>query len=39
MVYMGVMYALALGIYLVARAYRKSKGIAVDKIYKEIPLE
>jgi len=39
MIYMIVMYALALGIYLTSRWYRKKKGIAVDKIYKEIPLE
>jgi basic amino acid/polyamine antiporter, APA family len=39
LVYMGAMYVVALGIYLGARWYRKSRGIDLDKIYKEIPVE
>jgi hypothetical protein len=37
---MGVMYLLALGIYLGARFYRRrSEGIDLGMIYKEIPVE
>ncbi|HLB47407.1 MAG TPA: hypothetical protein VJL59_10420, partial [Anaerolineales bacterium] len=39
LVFMGVMYLLALGIYLGARFYRKGRGVDVDLIYKEIPVE
>jgi hypothetical protein len=36
---MGAMYLLAIVIYIVARSYRKSHGVDLDKIYKEIPVE
>jgi amino acid transporter len=39
LVYMGAMYVLALIIYLVARSVRKSQGVDLDLIYKEIPVE
>ncbi len=38
-IYMVVMYALALGIYLFFRSYRKQEGIDIDKVHKEIPVE
>jgi APA family basic amino acid/polyamine antiporter len=38
-IFMMVMYALALGIYLGFRAYRRREGIDIDKVYKEIPVE
>ena len=39
-IFMLVMYGLALGIYLGVRSYRKRReGIDVDMIYKEIPVE
>jgi hypothetical protein len=33
------MYLLAIVIYLGARMMRKSQGIDLDKVYKEIPVE
>jgi hypothetical protein len=39
MLFMIIMYALAAAIYFGFSAYRKSQGIDVDKVYKEIPLE
>ncbi len=39
LVFVGVMYLLALGMYVGAKFYRKSRGIDVDLIYKEIPVE
>jgi len=39
MVYMGVMYLLALGIYIGFKIYRKREGIDINKIYEEIPVE
>ena len=39
LVFMGVMYALALVIYIVAKVYRKRQGIELSAIYKEIPVE
>jgi APA family basic amino acid/polyamine antiporter len=38
-IYMVVMYLLALVIYLGFRAYRKREGIDIDKVYREIPVE
>jgi basic amino acid/polyamine antiporter, APA family len=38
-VYMGVMYMLALGIYLGAIMYRRGQGIDVGLVYREIPAE
>lgn len=38
-VFMLVMYLLALGIYLGARMYRKSQGVDIANVYKEIPVE
>lgn len=38
-VFMLVMYGLALVIYVGAKYYRKSRGVDLDKIYKEIPVE
>jgi basic amino acid/polyamine antiporter, APA family len=37
--FMGGMYLLALIVYLVAKAYRKSQGIDLKAIYQEIPVE
>jgi APA family basic amino acid/polyamine antiporter len=39
LIYMIVMYLLALVIYLGFRAYRKREGIDIDKVYQEIPVE
>jgi basic amino acid/polyamine antiporter, APA family len=39
LVFMGAMYALALVIYVVAKVYRKSQGIELNAIYREIPVE
>jgi basic amino acid/polyamine antiporter, APA family len=40
LVYMGVMYLLALAIYLGMRAYRRrAEGVDLDIVYKEIPVE
>lgn len=38
-IFMVVMYLLALVIYLGFRAYRKREGIDIDKVYQEIPVE
>jgi amino acid transporter len=38
-IYMVVMYALASGIYLFFRSYRKREGIDIDKVHQEIPVE
>jgi basic amino acid/polyamine antiporter, APA family len=37
--FMGVMYALALVIYIVAKIYRRSQGIDLSAIHREIPVE
>jgi amino acid transporter len=37
--YMGVMYLLAIAIYVVAYFYRRSKGIDMNKVHSEIPVE
>jgi len=39
MLFMILMYGLAAAIYFGFSAYRKSQGIDVDKVYKEIPVE
>jgi amino acid transporter len=39
LVFMGLMYLLALVIYLAAKWYRRSRGVDLDLIYKEIPVE
>jgi amino acid transporter len=39
LVFMGVMYLLAIIIYAVAYFYRKGQGVDLDKVYKEIPVE
>ena len=39
MIFMLAMYGLALVIYLAARSYRRSRGISLDMVYKEIPAE
>ena len=39
MVFMFIMYILALAIYFGFSSYRRRQGIDVDKIYKEIPVE
>jgi amino acid transporter len=39
LIFMGAMYLLAIVIYLGARMMRKSQGIDLDKVYKEIPVE
>lgn len=38
-IYMALMYILAIAIYYGAKSYRKSRGVDLDKIYKEIPVE
>jgi amino acid transporter len=38
-VYMVIMYALAAGIYFGFKAYRKNKGIDIEKVHQEIPSE
>jgi amino acid transporter len=38
-IFMGVMYLLALGTYLFFRAYRKREGIDIAKVHQEIPVE
>lgn len=38
-VYMLVMYGLAAGIYFGFKAYRKRRGIDIDKVHQEIPVE
>ena len=37
--YMGVMYLLAIIIYVIAYFYRRSKGIDMNKVHSEIPVE
>jgi APA family basic amino acid/polyamine antiporter len=37
--FMGAMYLLALVVYVVAKVYRKSQGIDLNSIYREIPVE
>lgn len=39
MIFMLAMYGLALAIYVGARAYRRSRGVSLDMLYKEIPAE
>jgi amino acid transporter len=39
LVYMGAMYLLAVIIYVAAKSVRKSQGVDLDLIYKEIPVE
>lgn len=39
MIFMLAMYGLALIIYLVARSYRKARGVNLDMLYQEIPAE
>ncbi|MEW5987149.1 MAG: APC family permease [Chloroflexota bacterium] len=38
-IFMGVMYLLALAIYLGAVAYRRGRGVDIRLVYKEIPVE
>jgi APA family basic amino acid/polyamine antiporter len=38
-IFMLVMYLLALGIYLGFKAYRKNQGIDIEKVHSEIPVE
>jgi basic amino acid/polyamine antiporter, APA family len=39
LIFMGAMYLLALGIYLGATFYRRSQGVDLGMVYKEIPVE
>jgi len=39
LIYMGVMYLLAIVIYVIAYFYRKSRGIDMNKVQTEIPVE
>jgi APA family basic amino acid/polyamine antiporter len=39
LIFMGAMYVLALVIYVGAKIYRRSQGIDLNSIYKEIPVE
>ena len=39
LIFMGILYLLALGIYLGFRIYRKRQGIDIGKIHQEIPVE
>jgi hypothetical protein len=36
---MGVMYGMALVLYIVAKVYRKRQGIDLKAVYQEIPVE
>jgi amino acid transporter len=38
-IYMVVMYGLALGLYLFFRSYRRREGIDIEKVHQEIPVE
>ncbi len=38
-IFMGILYLLALGIYLGARFYRRTQGIDLGMLYREIPVE
>ena len=39
LIFMGSMYALAIIIYVIAKIYRRSQGIDLNAVYKEIPVE
>jgi basic amino acid/polyamine antiporter, APA family len=39
LIYMGILYAVALGIYLVSRFIRRSQGIDMSMVHREIPVE
>ncbi len=39
LIYMGIMYALAIGIYVVARIVRARQGMPLDRVHREIPAE
>jgi basic amino acid/polyamine antiporter, APA family len=39
LIYMGILYAIALGIYLVSRFIRRSQGIDMSMVHREIPVE
>jgi hypothetical protein len=38
-IFMGILYLLATGIYFGFRAYRRSRGIDIAKVHSEIPVE
>jgi basic amino acid/polyamine antiporter, APA family len=39
LIYMGILYAIALGIYLASRFIRRSQGIDMSMVHREIPVE
>jgi amino acid transporter len=39
LVFMGILYVLAVAIYVGAKMYRKNQGVDLDLVYKEIPVE
>jgi amino acid transporter len=39
LIYIGILYAIALGIYLVSRFIRRSQGIDMSMVHREIPVE
>lgn len=39
LIFMAIMYGLAIVIYIGARIYRKNQGVDLDNVYKEIPVE
>jgi APA family basic amino acid/polyamine antiporter len=39
LVYMGVLYAIALAIYVISRVYRRTQGMDLKMVYDEIPAE
>jgi APA family basic amino acid/polyamine antiporter len=39
LIYMGILYALALGIYVASRFIRRSQGIDMSMVHREIPVE
>jgi APA family basic amino acid/polyamine antiporter len=39
LIYMGILYAIALGIYVVSRFIRRSQGIDMNMVHREIPVE
>jgi len=39
LIFMGALYGVALLIYVAMRIYRRSKGVNLDNLYREIPAE
>jgi APA family basic amino acid/polyamine antiporter len=39
LVFMGILYAIAIGLYAGSRLYRRQQGVSLDAIHREIPVE